>query len=84
LTHISTHVINTPRNEETEMTKAMSNVTGIEAALREAKGQGALAVEGRAVVYREGRYTVRWSHRTSKEAAIILRVLRAAPKYVAA
>jgi len=59
-------------------------ITGIEAAMNEANGVGSLAVEGRAIVYRNGPVSVRWSHKTPKDAETILRVLRAAPKYVSA
>ncbi len=63
---------------------ATKQISGIEAALNEAAGKGALTVEGRAIVYRDGAYSTRWSHRTPKEAETILRVLRKAPQHVRA
>jgi hypothetical protein len=64
---------------ERDMTQ---KITGIEAALMEAAGQGSFAIVGRSIVFKSGSMAVSWSHRTAKEAATILKVLRAAPKHI--
>lgn len=56
-------------------------LTGVEAAMMEHRGEGNFSLEGRSIVFRSGQLVWNWMHSSPKEAATILKVLRAAPKY---
>lgn len=59
-----------------------TKISGIKAAHLEAAGQGALSLEGKAVIFRgNDGLVVRWSLPTPKEAATNLKIFRTALKY---
>lgn len=63
------------------MTKTIS---GTEAALSEAAGNGELSLVGRTIKFRRDGFEFSWSCRTERDAAQQLRIFRAAPKYMVA
>ncbi len=61
----------------------MKNLTGIEMAFLEANGEGSFELCGKAVKFHSGGYTYTFWSSTTKQAATLLHVLRAAPKHFA-
>jgi hypothetical protein len=59
-------------------------VSGIEAALLEAKGIGSFSLDRRTIKFRQGANEWKWHCATDAEAARQLRIFRAAPKYMVA
>lgn len=60
----------------------MATMSGIEAGLSEARGEGQLSVVGRKVTFRRNDGMVfSWSAATDKAALAQLAIFRAAPKY---
>jgi hypothetical protein len=59
-------------------------VSGIEAALLEARGLGSFSLSGHTIRFRQNEMEWKWHCATEADAARQLRIFRAAPKYMVA
>ncbi|MGC4393747.1 hypothetical protein [Agrobacterium sp. M50-1] len=57
-------------------------ISGIDAALMEARGEGNFSIESKSIFFKSGKLVWEWKHYSHEEAVKILKVLRAAPKYI--
>lgn len=62
----------------------MAQLSGIEAGLLEAKGDGSFALTGRTIRFRSDSMEWKWHCATPADAARQLRIFRAAPKHMVA